>query len=126
MDKWMIEATKSTPSVIFDPEQMKLIISGDSYPEHAFKFYEPLLDWADSYLGDEGNEGIAVELTLPYINTSSTKCFIMLLEKFEEAYRGGRSVQIRWYYNRDNDSELECAEEFKEDLSLPFHIIPKD
>jgi hypothetical protein len=126
MDKWIIEATKSTPAVMFEPEQRRLTISGESYPEHAFKFYEPLLEWADSYLQGEGNEGITVELTLPYINTSSTKCFIMLLEKFEEAYRSGRGVQIVWYYNRDNDSELECAEEFKEDLSLPFQIVPKE
>ncbi|MFC0212762.1 DUF1987 domain-containing protein [Paenibacillus chartarius] len=126
MDKWTIEATKSTPCVEFDPERKLLAISGQSYPDNAFKFYEPLLEWADTYLNDAANGELHVNLTLPYINTSSTKCFLMLLEKLEDAHNEGKRVEIAWYYNRDNDSELECAEEFKEDLTLPFRIIPLD
>lgn len=125
MDKLEIEATKSNPRVEGDPAGHKLIICGQSYPENAFKFYEPVLAWAGAFL-QEAAAPVTVELMLPYINTSSTKCLLMLLEKFDEAYDGGKAVEVRWYYNRDNESELECAEEFKEDLRLPFHILAKD
>ena len=126
MEKLTIAETKSTPLVHFDPTAHILAVTGQSYPENAFKFYEPVLAWVDEYLGGLGDDAaVTVELRLQYINTSSTKCFIMLLEKFEEAYRSGRDIRIHWYYHPDNDSELECAEEFKEDLSLPFHIVPK-
>jgi len=121
-----LEATRSTPAIRFDPMDGKLTIIGQSYPENAFAFYQPLLEWIDEYLESRRAEaGLSAELQLPYINTSSTKCLLMLLERLENAFLEGVKVSVRWYYDEDNDSELECAEEFKEDLTLPFHIVAK-
>ncbi|WP_276354587.1 DUF1987 domain-containing protein [Cohnella caldifontis] len=121
-----IEGTRSTPEVDFDPELHVLSIRGQSYPENAFAFYEPLLKWLDEYLADLNAEStVEIELQLPYINTTSTKCFLMMLEKLDEAFKQGKQVGVRWLYDEDNESELECAEEFKEDLLLPFRILPK-
>ena len=39
MRELYIEKTKSTPEVRFDPQNNKLAINGQSYPENAFKFY---------------------------------------------------------------------------------------
>ncbi|MDF2669528.1 MAG: hypothetical protein K0R67_1834 [Paenibacillus sp.] len=123
----MITSTKSTPEVNFDPDNGLLIIRGQSYPENAYKFYEPLLNWLDEYLDKvHADTVVSIELQLPYINTSSTKCFMLLLEKLDAAFLGGSKVQVQWSYNEDNESELECAEEFKEDLSIPFYITPKE
>lgn len=121
-----LEATRSTPEIRFDPVGHRLSISGQSYTENAFAFYRPLLQWIDDYFEQlaPGTE-VSAELQLPYINTTSTKCLLMLLEKLEEAYEDGKRVAVRWMYDEDNESELECAEEFKEDLTLPFHIIAK-
>jgi hypothetical protein len=120
-----LSATKSTPEVLYDPERKVLCFLGQSYPENAFKFYEPIFEWVDESLELLGGEPFTIELRLPYINTSSTKCFMMMLEKFDEAHAEGKNITLNWYYDPENENELECAEEFKEDLSLPFHIIPK-
>jgi len=121
-----VEATKSTPEVRFDPDVGVLSITGQSYPENAFKFYEPLLAWLDEYLEQVTTDTtVSIELHLPYINTSSTKCFMMMLDKLNDAFLAGKRVKVLWFYNEDNETELECAEEFKEDLSLPFDIVPK-
>lgn len=121
-----LEATRSTPEIRFDPVANQLSINGQSYPENAFAFYQPLLQWIDDYFVQlaPGAE-VSVELQLPYINTTSTKCLLMLLEKLDAAYEDGKQVAVRWLYDEDNESELECAEEFKEDLTLPFQIISK-
>ncbi len=127
MRQLLIEATKSTPGVRFDSEHGTLSITGQSYPENAFKFYEPLLEWLDEYLEQMQTETIvSFELQLPYINTSSTKCLMMLLEKLDEGFQSGKQIQVRWFCDEDNESELECAEEFKEDLQLPFTILMKE
>jgi len=127
MEKLMITGTKSTPTIEFNPETGTLKISGQSYPENAYKFYEPLLEWLEEYLKTIlESTTVSIDLHLPYINTSSTKCFMLILEKLDDAYLAGKKIQIQWSYNADNESELECAEEFKEDLSLPFMITPKD
>src|SRR5690554_1544242 len=100
MDKLTIAGTKSTPEIQFDPELGTLSISGQSYPENAYKFYEPLLDWLEQYLQIAKDQTtILIDLHLPYINTSSTKCFMIFLEKLDEAYLCGKKVQIQWKYH---------------------------
>ena len=123
MRELYIEKTKSTPEVRFDPQNNKLVIDGQSYPENAFKFYEPIFTWLEEYLQD-ARQGVVLEFYyyMPYINTSSSKCIMMLLEKLENAHKRGQAVSVRWYYDAENEMALECAEEFKEDLTLPFHI----
>ncbi|MDP4164764.1 MAG: DUF1987 domain-containing protein [Bacillota bacterium] len=126
MDKLVIEKTKATPQVNFDAESKTLKIDGQSYPENAFKFYEPIFLWIDEFFKQDGNaELIKLELSMPYINTSSSKCIMMLLEKFEEASNNGKSIVVNWYYDPENESELECAEELKEFVELEFNIIPR-
>ncbi|UJF34667.1 DUF1987 domain-containing protein [Paenibacillus hexagrammi] len=122
-----IEGSRSTPEIHFDPVLNTLSVKGQSFPENAFKFYEPILAWLDMYLEQLQQEvTVKFELMLPYINTSSTKCFMTLLEKLDEAHAAGKNVQLFWYYDMENESEFECAQEFKEDLNLPFHLICKE
>ncbi|HJV44578.1 MAG TPA: DUF1987 domain-containing protein [Bacillota bacterium] len=126
METLMIEATKSSPKIEFNPIQHVLAIKGQSYPENAFKFYEPIFYWVDDYLqAVEDEVTIEVDFVLPYINTSSSKCIMMLLDKFEDAFQNGKKIKLNWYYDKENESELECAEEFQEDFSFPFHIVPR-
>jgi hypothetical protein len=127
MKKLYIERAKSSPEVVFDSVTNILSLTGQSYPENAFKFYEPLFKWVDEYLARvEQVVEVKINLILPYVNTSSSKCIMMLLEKFENAFHAGKKITLNWYYHIDNESELECAEEFKEDLSFPFNILSRD
>lgn len=127
MDKLQLEATKSTPEVQFDSETGILTITGQSYPENAFKFYEPLFEWMDNYLARvQTSTVVTFRLQMPYINTSSMKCLMMLLEKLDDAFENGKHIQVVWQCAKDNESEIECAEEFMEDLRLPFNILLVD
>lgn len=124
MNRLFIENTKATPEIDFNPEDNILKIKGQSYPENAFKFYEPLFSWVDEFLMQlEGEIAIEIHFKMPYINSSSSKCIMMFLEKFDDAYSNGKTIIINWHYDPDNESSLECAEEFKEDLNLPFNLI---
>lgn len=123
MEVLYIEQTKSTPRVEFDAQSGKLSIEGQSYPENAFRFYEPIFKWLEDYLNATDMELVLdIYFHMPYINTSSAKCIMMLLDILENAYQEGKKVKIRWYYDKENEEALECAEEFKEDLELPFEI----
>ncbi len=61
MEILFIEKTKSTPEIYFDPNQNKLKIKGQSYPENSFKFYEPVLFWLDEYLA-QVEQAVLVEI----------------------------------------------------------------
>ena len=124
MERLFIEKTKATPFIDFDPDKNVLRIEGQSYPENAFKFYEPVIEWIDKFLvSARGEILIEIEFHLPYINSSSSKCIMMLLDKLEDAFGRGKNIKVNWYYDEENESSLECAEEFKEDLTLPFNVI---
>lgn len=119
-----IEKTNSTPKIDFNPETKTLRIEGQSYPENAFKFYTPILNWIDDFLANEDGEVfIEIDFHLPYINSSSTKCIMMLLDKFEDYFNENKKISVKWYCDEENEISLECAEEFKEDVTLPFSIV---
>lgn len=126
MDKLHIEPTKSTPEINFDPINHVLSIQGQSYPENAFQFYQPILQWLDDYLKElRFDIEVRMDFTMPYINTSSSKCIFMVLDKLAEAHSLGAKVVVNWYYDEDNESELECAQEFQEDIDVEFHLVPR-
>lgn len=122
MNRLLIEPTKATPAIDFDPVTGVLKLQGQSYPENAFKFYEPLFTWLDEFLSL--GRPVEIEIKLSYLNTSSSKCMLMLLDRFEESHQRGQQVTLNWTCDADNESEWECAEEFKEDVNFPFNILP--
>lgn len=123
MEDLRIPATASSPLVEFDLQVGRLRLTGESYPENTFDFYRPILRAAEAFLR-QTDRPFSVELHLSYLNTSSIKSLMDLLDGMEEAHRRGRAVTVTWYYDADNDRALELAEEFQEDLTLPFFLVP--
>lgn len=123
METLFIEATTSSPLVELNPDAGKIRLVGESYPENALEFYRPILTWVDQFLQRDARP-LSLDLHLTYLNTSSIKSLMDLLDALEEAFREGREIQLDWRYDEENERALELAEEFKEDLSLPFNLVP--
>lgn len=117
----LIAPTTSSPEVNLDPEKGLLRISGESYPSNSYEFFRPILDWIDLYLSQHASATLEVDLT--YLNTSSIKCMLDILELLEKNHKEGKKVGVRWCCDKENHRALELVEEFREDLTLPFEII---
>ena len=122
MNSLILSATVSTPSVRFDSGTSELEMRGESYPENAFEFYRPLLAWLREYLASPPGP-VVFRVHLKYMNTSSVKCMMDVLDTLEEAHGRGQDVAVYWYHESDNDRALDMAEEFKEEVTLPFHLV---
>lgn len=122
MDSLVRAATTSTPEVCFDCVTGRLGLSGESYPENAFEFYAPLLEWVSAYL-EQSTGAISLQIHLTYLNTSSVKSILDLLDLLEGSHREGREVSLTWFYDAENDRALEMAEEFREEVTMPFHVV---
>ena len=118
-----VPGTLSSPQVEADAQTGILSLSGESYPENSFEFFRPILEWVADFLERDGR-ALTVELRLTYLNTSSIKCMMDLMDELDDAHGQGRAVVLNWYYDQENDRALDLAEEFREDLTLPFNIIP--
>jgi hypothetical protein len=117
-----VPGTASTPEISADWAAGRLVMRGDSYPENSFEFFQPVIDWVERYLA-EADRPLNVDLFLLYLNTSSIRALMDILDLLEEAHRAGKPVKLSWCYDRENERMAELAEEFKEDCTFPFHIV---
>lgn len=124
MQELIIEASKSSPRIHFDPSAHVLEMRGESYPENAATFYAPVFTWLAAYLAGLGEEPVTVNLTISYFNSSSSKALMNLFDMLDDACRVGRRITVNWRYDPENETALECGEEFKEDVcDLPFNLV---
>lgn len=122
-DPLNIEPTSRTPAVMFDFANHHLKISGESYPEDVTEFYRPVFNALDAYLGALGQGNCRFDFELIYLNSSSAKAVMMLMDKLEDAAASGASVDVFWFYDKDDDTMQELGEEFGEDLTkAKFHL----
>lgn len=124
MQDLIIKGAKSTPAIEFRAEEGMLSIRGESYPEHAVKFYEPVLQWIREFLE---TQTLPLHLTMDivYFNSSSSKILMNLFDMLEESAAGDREVQVVWRYHEENEIAQECGEEFKEETQfLRFELQP--
>lgn len=122
MEDLHIQASRSTPEINFTAESGQLLMSGESYPENSFEFYQPVMVWLKRYLARPGCHASLI-IQLVYLNTGSTKVMMDILDQFEDAHLNGRDVRVEWRCEPDNDRAVETAEEFREEVSLPFIIV---
>lgn len=123
METLHIPATQRTPAVMFDFTAAHLKISGESYPEDVTEFYHPILGKLDAYLGRLGAGACRFDFELIYLNSSSAKIIMTLMDKLEAAAAKGAKVEIYWFYDKEDDTMQELGEEFGEDLEhASFHL----
>ncbi|MFA9459516.1 SiaC family regulatory phosphoprotein [Thiohalorhabdus sp. Cl-TMA] len=123
MGNLFYEASETTPAVILDRDQGLLEVRGESYPENALAFFQPVVEGVGGYLA-QGNPSLTIRIDLSYLNTSSVKALMDILDRAEEAHERGAAVEVEWVYDAENDRSLEMAEELREDMSLPFRVSP--
>jgi hypothetical protein len=123
MQNLEIPATARTPAVKFDFGQSHLKLVGESYPEDVTEFYNPIFASLDAYLAALGDGRCRFDFELIYLNSSSAKAIMMLMDKLDAAAANGATVDVYWYYDKEDDTMQELGEEFGEDLAnAEFHL----
>jgi hypothetical protein len=92
-----ITPTESTPLVLFDEATSEFMIKGRSFPEDAYDFFRPVLDWLNTYIHNP-NELTALHVDLEYLNSSSVKQLLEIFSKMEELIKNGKRAKVYWYY----------------------------
>ena len=112
--------TSSTPLISFDSATNSLRIIGESYPENSFDFYAPIISWLRTSLMELSE--LTLDIAITYMNSSSTKCTLDMMDVLEDAYARGVKTSIIWRYDRENPRSYELAEDFREEVTFPFEI----
>ena len=124
METLIIDKTQSTPYIYFDNTTNVLIIKGESFPENSAKFYAPVLEWLKEYILTLDNEKVTMQFEIVYFNSSTSKVFMTILDMLQSAVENGKDISVLWLCDAENETAIECGEEFKEDLDrLSFDIV---
>ena len=121
-----LEETKGvffTPKIYLKSKTGHCEIAGESYIEDADLFYQPIIDWLDTYI-KKVKKPIVFDFRLTYFNTSSSKALLNILKKLRSYKQTGGQVEINWYYPEDNYDLLAEAEDYIEDLGIEMNLIP--
>ena len=87
------------------------------------EFYNPVFSALDAYLAALGPGSCRFDFELIYLNSSSAKAVMMLMDKLEAAAVKGAAVDVYWFYDEEDDNMQELGEEFGEDLeNANFHL----
>ncbi|MDT8401542.1 MAG: DUF1987 domain-containing protein [Bacteroidales bacterium] len=122
MEPIIIEGTPKTPTVKFDSGAGVFKLEGRSIPENSVEFYKPLVDWLDRYK-ESPLPKTTVEVKLEYFNTSSSKCILDVFKKLELIHKAKNDVEIKWYYEEDDEDMLEAGEDYESIIRVPFEMI---
>lgn len=121
MEKWTIEATDRSPSVVLDREESILKIEGRSYPEEGMDFFDPII-LRFRTLQDTDNPIRAIHIRLEYYNSATSKAMAELLNSLVKAKSLGHDVKVIWEYEEEDDGIQEDVDMFIETFDLPFEI----
>ena len=123
MQNLAIPASVRTPAIDFDFGNNHLKLSGESYPEDVTEFYNPIFSALDAYLATLGSGSCRFDFELIYLNSSSAKAVMMLMDKLDAASAKGAAIDVYWFYDEEDDTMQELGEEFGEDLeNAKFHL----
>jgi len=106
-----IEATVKTPQIEFDTEKGLISIQGISIPEDPQEFFMPLDEQLNEYINTP-NEKTYLEFKLEYFNTSTTLIIRNLIRKLHDI-SDKTKLNVKWYYESDDEDMEEAGNEFK-------------
>ncbi|OJJ17159.1 hypothetical protein BKI52_31105 [marine bacterium AO1-C] len=118
-----IEESYYSPRISFDVRHNEFVISGESYLEHAYEFYKPVINWLEQYLKNNKNP-LTIQFQLTYFNTPSSGMIFTILKMLEEYQQAQHiPIKIAWFVSPNNEELLAEGEMFKEDFpTLPFEF----
>ena len=115
------EATKSTPYVNISVKDCKFEIKGLSYANDSDIFFKPILE----YINTEFNNlkcSLNCEFYLTVFNSVTYKYLLNMMTKFMMLNKIGKDIRITWYYDKDDEDNLESAEDISNLFNIPFEL----
>jgi hypothetical protein len=131
MNSLRIEQTEDSPFVNFDANNNKFLISGESRPEHAGKFYAPVISWIVDFeeilrerkTQSENYFPSVFTFKLDYFNSTSAKYIMDIILVLKKLIESGYKVKIEWHSDKRDDDMLEAGKEFADAAKIQFDFV---
>ena len=122
MEKLVTEANEDSPYIFFDGDLGIIEIKGKSLPEDAILCYTPLYELVREYIKNP-KQSTTINFSLEYLNSSSAKKILEIITLLEDLPSQGFQVEIKWFYNANDEDMFEEGEEFTRMTDLPILLV---
>jgi hypothetical protein len=100
-----------------------LEFSGRSIPEDPMKLFAPILEWIEEYIKNP-SASTTINLKFEYINTSSSKHLLNILEILDKGYdKKENNMNINWSYEIGDDDMYELGKFIESMIDIPMNYI---
>jgi hypothetical protein len=100
-----------------------LEFSGRSIPEDPLKLFAPILEWIEEYIKNP-SASTTINLKFEYINTSSSKHLLNILEILDKGYdKKENNMNINWSYEIGDDDMYELGKFIESMIDIPMNYI---
>jgi len=117
----IIEATRTSLGIEYLYSKGLLRLSGDSYPENAADFFQPLLQWVNEYVRVP-HEQTTVEFRVKYFNTSSSRYIFQIMEILHTFEARDNAVKVVWISQGQDDDMLDTWRELMDELEMAYAV----
>ncbi|MDX9695733.1 MAG: DUF1987 domain-containing protein [Bacteroidales bacterium] len=124
MENISIKSSPETPyfpEVNFDASTGICEIAGESYMEETYKFYLPLTTWIKDYIANVKGK-LELNIKLIYLNTSSTKCILDILETLKDYEDNGGNARVVWFYDKEDPDMIDEVEDFEAESGIKIEM----
>ena len=122
MKPFILKASSRSPDISLKPEQNKLLISGESYPENVTAFYAQLEKPLQAYF-ESSPDKLEVEIALRYFNSGSAHALLNILRTLDKHAQKGCVIYLNWQVFIDDDIGREFAQDIAEQAPNLFLSI---
>lgn len=117
----IIEASRTSFGIDFLYSSGIMRFSGDSYPENAGDFFQPLLHWVKDFVRVPRNM-TQVEFRVKYFNTSTSKYLFQIMEMLHDYQAKGNTVKVFWIIQGEDDDMLDTWRELMNELEMEYAV----
>jgi hypothetical protein len=122
MEKLFIAGTSDTPEINFDNTTGKFSVLGRSYPSDTAAFYQPVNTWLNRFV-ENPNKAIVLEINIEYFHSVSVKFLTNIITKLIKLNSPEVSVSVVWYFEEDDDDNIELAKSLERDTNFKFTYV---
>jgi hypothetical protein len=121
MEKHVIqEELKNCPGIIYYPGPNRLEMIGRSIPENPELIFRRLDNWITLHF--EKSSALDIKFQLEYINSGSSKYLYEILKRLTAFSRSGMRIDMKWFYEEDDEAMLELGEHYRDTAGIPLVI----
>lgn len=127
MTNIIAKPTSKTPEISFDAETNTLRVSGKSYPEDLYAFWQPIIDQVQGLL-NANTAPFIFEFMLTYHNSGTTRVIINFIKDAERLLaEADREIRIKWFFDPEDEQTEEQGADYSDLCSaVRFEMIEEE